>query len=1047
MSLFKKPFRLYIPVLLWAALFYTLLAHPFTEAAGSPPGTQRDYVLVVNAYTEGEPWSVNLISRIVSRIDQIENLELYVEHMNMMLVSEQKEVDEFKANLARNYGETPPRALILLGTSTALLRDVILDTWNDTPIILCAEEDFLGPDEAYLKKLPVTAENRRPLTEFAKNDNLTVLYTPSYLRENIDLMHRMIPSMEKFVFIGDGRYTNQQMNDQFRRLFKEDYPGMKYDFYSASEMTVDALFDSLSRIDVKRTGVLFSSWSYKKNQGGHTTLMTNPQKIFVSASAPMFTVRPFSIQGSGLVGGYVYDDDNYKHHLIEALNSILGGKQAREIPFYTPADARPVFNYPSLIRHGLSPKSCPDDSLIIGKPVSFAEQNKWYLLLGALLLLLLFGFQQWRISVMSKIQTARRRESESQAKYSNLFNRMPILYMQEKVIFDQQGNPVDTLYCDVNAFFERMYFPRSEAVGKRGSELFPESMPEFLQFIHIALKENRTLTFPYYDIKRNTFYEIIMGRSYLPDHIDVFCLDSTELHRAQQKLSSINHKLSMALDVASIVPWKWDLRTETILCDVNKSVEFNTGADDPEDLQLSVPAHLYFSKIHKQDRERVEQAYRDLIDGRIGKVREEYRIVTRENGHWKEEWVEAQAAVETRDEGGTALTLIGSSLVITDRKKMEQELRSARDRAEESNRLKSAFLANMSHEIRTPLNAIVGFSEILASTDEQQERQEYVSIIENNNSLLLQLISDILDLSKIEAGTLEFVETDFELNALMREKENVIRLKLASDDVKLIFEPGLPACPVRTEKNRLSQLLINLLTNASKFTHEGSIRFGYQLRGEELYFYVTDTGCGIPAEKAGQVFDRFVKLNNFKQGTGLGLSICRTIVEHLGGHIGVESEEGKGSTFWFTLPYVPGKITETTVPEFCPMTVEKDKLTILIAEDNESNYRLFESILRHEYRLIHAWDGREAVELFKAHNPHIVLMDINMPVMDGYEATHEIRKISEDIPVIAVTAFAFASDEQKALENGFTGYMPKPINANQLKQKILEILRTRMTLI
>lgn len=1045
MSLLKKPFRLYFPILIWGMLFYALLAHPFTDAAGSPPGTQRDYILVVNAYTEGAPWSSNLISEIVSRIDQIDNLELYIEHMNMLLVSDLKEVDEFKANLARDYGKNSPRVLILLGTSTSLLRDFILETWDDVPIILCAEEDFLGPDDAYLKKLPVKPEDRRALSDMAKTDNLTVLYTPSYLRENVDLMHRMIPAMEKFIFIGDGRYTNQQTDYQLSGLLADEYPGLHYDFYSASEMSVDALFDSLSRVDTKRTGVLFSSWIYKKNQSGHTTLMTDPQKIFVSSSAPLFSLRPFSIQEGGLVGGYVYDDENFKRHLIGSLNSVLGGKQAREIPFYTPEDARPVFNYPALVRHGLSPKSCPKDSVIIGKPVTFAEENKWYLLFGGFLLILLFGFQQWRISVMHKIQTARQRELESQAKYSNLFNRMPILYMQERVIFDAQGNPVDTVFCDVNAFFEHTYYPRSETVGKRTSEIFPESLPEFLHFIRLALDENRTLTFPYFDPKKNIFYEIILGRSYLPDHIDVFCLDSTELHLAQQKLSSINHKLSMALEVASIVPWKWDLRNETILCDVKKSLEFGSG-EDPDDLHLSVPAHLYFTKIHKEDRARVERAYRDLIEGRCAKVREEYRIVTLENGRWKEEWVEAQATVETRDEAGSALTLIGSSLVITDRKRMEQELRSARDRAEESNRLKSAFLANMSHEIRTPLNAIVGFSEILASTEEQHERQEYVSIIENNNSLLLQLISDILDLSKIEAGTLEFVDTDFELNALMREKENVIRLKLASD-VELIFEPGLPSCPVRTEKNRLSQLLINLLTNASKFTQKGSIRFGYELRGNELYFYVTDTGCGIPSEKADQVFDRFVKLNNFKQGTGLGLSICRTIVEHLGGRIGVESEVGKGSTFWFTLPYVAGKIPETTVPDFCPITVEKDKLTILIAEDNESNYRLFESILRHEYRLLHAWNGKEAVDMFKDSQPHIVLMDINMPVMDGYEATREIRKISADIPVIAVTAFAFASDEQRALENGFSGYMPKPINANQLKSKILEILRTRMTLI
>ena len=393
--------------------------------------------------------------------------------------------------------------------------------------------------------------------------------------------------------------------------------------------------------------------------------------------------------------------------------------------------------------------------------------------------------------------------------------------------------------------------------------------------------------------------------------------------------------------------------------------------------------------------------------------------------------------------------IIGVSWDITDMKNAELEIVEARIRAEESDRLKSAFLANMSHEIRTPLNAIVGFAKLIGEVETEEEKQQFIDIIDVNSELLLQLINDILDISKIEAGTLEFVHTDFELNELMREKENVMRLK-TDQNVELVFEQRYETCHVRTDRNRLSQLMINLLTNAAKFTHRGSIRFGYELRAGQLYFWVADTGCGIPAERKDAVFERFVKLNSFKQGTGLGLSICRTIVEHLGGNIGVESEEGKGSTFWFTLPYVPGKQEPAKIPaqmlQTVP-TVEKDKLVILIAEDNESNYRLFESILRHEYKLLHAWNGREAVDLFNRYTPHLVLMDINMPEMDGYEATAQIRKQSADVPIIAVTAFAFASDEQKVLSSGFDGYMPKPINARQLKTQVLDMLRKRMTLI
>ena len=573
-------------------------------------------------------------------------------------------------------------------------------------------------------------------------------------------------------------------------------------------------------------------------------------------------------------------------------------------------------------------------------------------------------------------------------------------------------------------------------------------MPEFLHFIQIALAENKAITFPYYFRKIDTFYDIVLRGNPHNKMIDVFCLDSTELHRAQQKLSTINNKLAMSLDVANIVPWKWDLTSRTILCDINKPIELSTQGKGIAEEQLAVPDIQYFSKIFKEDRKRVEQAYKDLIEGRSEKVKEEYRVINTHKGFHRIEWVEAQAAVETRDENGKPLTLVGSSLIITERKKMEQELINAKNRAEESNRLKSAFLANMSHEIRTPLNAIVGFSGILASTEEEEEKQEYVSIIENNNTLLLQLISDILDLSKIEAGTLDLHYSNVEINDLMRELENSCQLKLKSDNVKLEFVAPEEPCFANIEKNRLSQLIINFVTNAIKFTSQGSIRFGYERQNNELYFYVTDTGCGIPQDKLDSIFGRFVKLNSFAQGTGLGLSICRTLINHMGGKIGVESEEGKGSTFWFTLPYKQIEaIEKAPQKEIQSITIAKDKLIILIAEDNESNYKLFESILKYDYHLIHAWDGQEAVNMFKEYDPQIVLMDINMPVMDGYEATKEIRKYSAKVPIIAITAFAYASDEQRVMASGFDGYMPKPINARLLKAQLMDIMQKRIILL
>ena len=231
----------------------------------------------------------------------------------------------------------------------------------------------------------------------------------------------------------------------------------------------------------------------------------------------------------------------------------------------------------------------------------------------------------------------------------------------------------------------------------------------------------------------------------------------------------------------------------------------------------------------------------------------------------------------------------------------------AMEKAEQANQLKSAFLANMSHEIRTPLNAIVGFSSLLPEVDDREEMREYTDIIETNTNLLLQLINDILDMSKIEAGTFDFCPALIDVNQTMEEIEQSMQLRLKNDAVTFTFCERLPECMLYIDKNRLMQLLSNFIVNAIKFTKSGSIRMGYRMKDiNTIYFYVSDTGCGMSPEQCRHVFERFVKYNPFIQGTGLGLSICHMIVEHLKGEIGVNSEEGKGSTFWFTLPYRKG---------------------------------------------------------------------------------------------------------------------------------------------
>ena len=378
---------------------------------------------------------------------------------------------------------------------------------------------------------------------------------------------------------------------------------------------------------------------------------------------------------------------------------------------------------------------------------------------------------------------------------------------------------------------------------------------------------------------------------------------------------------------------------------------------------------------------------------------------------------------------------------VSSMKLAEIELRKAKEAAEESDVLKSAFLANMSHEIRTPLNAIVGFSELMGGSVSEKEKSEYMKIIRNNSSMLLQLIGDILDLSKIESNSLKFIDEQVDIDRLMTEIEQSFLLRMNNPEVRLFFENTKTEQVLRIDRNRLTQVITNFLNNAIKFTSRGTIRFGYSvLDNGDVRFYVADSGCGIPQDKLESVFDRFVKLDTFAKGTGLGLSICKSIVSFWEGEIGVDSVYHKGATFWFTVP--AGRVlfsgTESAAePQNpggaqIPVRSRGQRHTILIAEDNMSNFLLLNVLLRNRYRILHARNGLEAVEINQREHPDIILMDIRMPDIDGYQATEAIRKQGDRVPIIAVTANAYVQDEQICLQRGFNDFVAKPVDLGKL---------------
>ena len=407
----------------------------------------------------------------------------------------------------------------------------------------------------------------------------------------------------------------------------------------------------------------------------------------------------------------------------------------------------------------------------------------------------------------------------------------------------------------------------------------------------------------YYETNRSNAIELYSKVSKLYDNEGNFSgyilisIDNTERIDAMNRIRDFENFFLMISDYAKVGYAKLNLLNRKGYA--IKQWYKNLGEE--EDTLLDEVVGVY-THMHPEDRKRFLDFYDEVRDGKRRHFQGEMRI--RRPGTKNEwNWVSSNVMVTNYKPEENEIEIIGINYDITELKETEAELIQARDKAEMMDRLKSAFLANMSHEIRTPLNAIVGFSDLLVETEELSERQEYIKIVRENNDLLLQLISDILDLSKIEAGTFEFTSGDVDVNLLCEDIVRSMGMK-AKEEVELVFDDHLPVCHVISDRNRIHQVISNFVNNAMKFTSEGSIHVGYKLKDGELEFYVEDTGIGIEKEQLPHIFERFVKLNSFVHGTGLGLSICQSIVEQLGGRIGVDSEKGKGSRFWFTIPGV-----------------------------------------------------------------------------------------------------------------------------------------------
>lgn len=418
----------------------------------------------------------------------------------------------------------------------------------------------------------------------------------------------------------------------------------------------------------------------------------------------------------------------------------------------------------------------------------------------------------------------------------------------------------------------------------------------------------------------------------------------------------------------------------------------------------------------------------------------------------KYRWVSA-TKIAIKDDHGKVAGIVGISRDISEQRAAEEELRKAKEHAEESDRLKTAFLANMSHEIRTPMNAIIGFTELLNDPNlPELQRLEYLGYISNSGKTLLMLIDDIIDIAKIEAGQIKIKKTECPINKILDElylSAKELRSKAQKNQVEVRLNKAISdqELLILSDPFRFRQIFTNLISNAIKFTEKGYIEFGYSLKNpDEIQFYAKDTGIGMPANKLNVIFERFGQVediyNKNQRGTGLGLAISMNLTKLLGGDMWVTSEMDKGSTFYFTLPYEtidkPQQQKQSVAMAKTAETHEWPEKTVLVAEDVTINFKLLQVALRKtKIQVLWAKNGQEAIDMCRE-NPDIdlVLMDIQMPIVDGYEATQQIKQFRQDLPIIAQTAFAMSGEKEKSIEAGCDSYITKPIK----KDKLLELI-------
>lgn len=860
-----------------------LLLLCFSNRLSAQDADSKRYVLLINSVNFNLSWTKQVYWSVDESLRK-EGIQMFAESLSIPTIANREEGDVVLERLVRAH-RNPPLAVVFIGdTGWMLCRKLFDKEWKGVPVIITNAVERLPVSlDVLFSDKPLTAKNTVAAEEWRREYDVTLLQQPFFIKETIQLMKNLLPDMHQVALVSDTRYASSIIRKEMTQVVRQSFPEMTLKLLTSKNMTSDMLLDSLKSYG-KETGIIYFSWFEPTGYKNNAQLFDYMQEIIGDfAQSPVFLIAAQDLQQKNFAGGYFVSPETYSSLIYTTLKQVLKGHTKGEVSVHNLQGAA-YLSYPNLQAHGIPSSLYPADAIYIGTSRTFFQENRELILLSYIGLL--FVIAVISIYVYFLRRSKRQKEDENQALKLNerILNSIaePVCWITKDGIILKVLNKPDTKYFKI---------PLDEVKGLSVSYFVPDEkeLNWFLRLLRqtiehghahrtkVHVRSEKGVSFCM--ITRMVYYDDSRALCYLQD------ISNLERQRMQsEQLKNYYEAILNNLPVAVVVEEMGReghyafcnkrgnelLKHSISLHEKHHHTSLNNHTSEP--LVSTVYAVDGYSDIERFDLDDGRTLYLQVDKTVLPYLNREHHIVS---------------------------TIVDLTEIYNNR----EELRVAKEQAEESNRLKSAFLANMSHEIRTPLNAIVGFSGLLPYTENEAEKLEYVRIIEHNNALLLQLISDILDLAKIEAGTFDLNYEPTDINQLLEEIEQGALLRLKDKPVAFTFDQRMPELTLLTDRNRVIQVLTNFVTNAIKFTDTGSIRMGYRMKNPGVvYFYVADTGSGLSENDRSRVFERFVKLNSFVQGTGLGLSISRTIVLRMGGEIGVDSEKGKGSVFWFTLP-------------------------------------------------------------------------------------------------------------------------------------------------